>query len=70
MHLTARSPWSRSVGTGGRDESERVAASTGMRGPEHAGAINSVHFGCDGVQSLYASMRSQNYFKFEACQTT
>ena len=31
MHLTAPSHWSRSVGTGGRDASERVGAITGMR---------------------------------------
>jgi hypothetical protein len=31
VHLTAPSHWSRSVGTGGRDASERVGAITGMR---------------------------------------
>jgi hypothetical protein len=33
VHLTAPSHWSRSVGTGGRDASERVGAITGMRSP-------------------------------------
>jgi hypothetical protein len=31
VHLTAPSHWSRSVGTGGRDASERLGAITGMR---------------------------------------
>ena len=31
MHLTAPSPWSRSIGTGGRDPSERVVTIVGMR---------------------------------------
>ncbi|HTQ83613.1 MAG TPA: hypothetical protein VMI47_10135, partial [Pseudolabrys sp.] len=31
MHLTAPSNWSRSIGTGGRDPSERVVTIAGMR---------------------------------------
>ena len=31
MHLTAPSHWSRSIGTGGRDPSERVVTIVGMR---------------------------------------
>jgi Nucleotidyltransferase domain len=31
MHLTAPSHWSRSIGTGGRDASERVVTIVGMR---------------------------------------
>jgi hypothetical protein len=31
MHLTAPSFWSRSIGTGGRDASERVVTIVGMR---------------------------------------
>ena len=31
MHLTAPSLWSRSIGTGGRDASERVVTIVGMR---------------------------------------
>ncbi len=30
MHLTAPSNWSRSIGTGGRDPSERVVTIAGM----------------------------------------
>jgi hypothetical protein len=33
MHLTAPSHWSRSIGTGGRDPSERVVTIVGMRTP-------------------------------------
>ena len=33
MHLTAPSHWSRSIGTGGRDASERVVTIVGMRTP-------------------------------------
>jgi len=31
MHLTVPSHWSRSIGTGGRDPSERVVTIVGMR---------------------------------------
>ena len=31
MHLTAPSDWPRSIGTGGRDPSERVVTIAGMR---------------------------------------
>jgi len=31
MHLTAPSNWSQSIGTGGRDPSERVVTIAGMR---------------------------------------
>src|SRR5262249_43423307 len=33
MHLTAPSHWSRSIGTGGRDPSERLVTIVGMRRP-------------------------------------
>jgi hypothetical protein len=37
MHLTAPSHWSRSIGTGGRDQSESVVAIVGMRSLTVAG---------------------------------
>jgi hypothetical protein len=36
MHLTAPSDWPRSIGTGGRDPSERVVTIAGMRRFVHA----------------------------------
>ena len=37
MHLTAPSDWPRSIGTGGRDPSERVVTIAGMRSRDFAG---------------------------------
>jgi hypothetical protein len=56
MHLTAPSNWSRSIGTGGRDPSERVVTIAGMRSfsklvifdPQYRHLMDRMKFGNEG----------------------
>jgi hypothetical protein len=43
MHLTAPSDWPRSIGTGGRDPSERVVTIAGMRNQAPRALVGCVH---------------------------
>ena len=51
MHLTAPSHWSRSIGTGGRDASERVVTIVGMRRVSSLPAHYRSFWQCEGKQA-------------------